>query len=46
MRRELEEHDGLNALAEQVLLGKTLDFLKANVSVQTTLEPAVSEQKP
>jgi trigger factor len=45
MRRELEEHDGLNALAEQVLLGKTLDFLKANVSVQTTLEPAGSEQK-
>ena len=34
MRKELEEHDGLNSLAEQVLLGKTLDFLKANVSVQ------------
>jgi trigger factor len=34
MRKELEEHDGLNALAEQILLGKTLDFLKANVSVQ------------
>jgi trigger factor len=45
MRRELEEHDGLNALAEQVLLGKTLDFLKANVSVQTAVEPAISEQK-
>jgi len=40
MRKELEEHDGLNALAEQILLGKTLDFLKANVSVQP-----VSEQK-
>src|SRR5436189_4554421 len=34
MRKELEEHDGVNALAEQILLGKTLDFLKANVSVQ------------
>src|SRR5438270_2260852 len=40
MRKELEEHDGLNALAEQILLGKSLDFLKANVSVQP-----VSEEK-
>jgi trigger factor len=39
MRKELEEHDGLNSLAEQVLLGKTLDFLKANVSVQPISEP-------
>ncbi len=45
MRRELEEHDGLNALAEQILLGKTLDFLKANVSVQPVVESAVSEQQ-
>lgn len=41
MRKELEEHDGLNSLAEQILLGKTLDFLKANVSVQ----PVSQEQK-
>ena len=41
MRKELEEHDQLNALAEQILLGKTLDFLKANVSVQ----PVSEEQK-
>jgi len=41
MRKELEEHDGLNALAEQILLGKTLDFLKANVSVQ----PVSDDQK-
>jgi trigger factor len=40
MRKELEDHDGLNALAEQILLGKVLDFLKANVSVQP-----VSEEK-
>jgi len=38
MRKELEEHDQLNALAEQILLGKTLDFLKANVSVQPISE--------
>jgi trigger factor len=42
MRKELEEHDQLNALAEQILLGKTLDFLKANVSVQPVSE---SEKK-
>jgi trigger factor len=45
MRRELDEHDGLNALAEQILLGKTLDFLKANVSVQRAVEPVIPEQK-
>ena len=40
MRKELEEHDRLNGLAEEVLLGKTLDFLKQNVKVENTLEPA------
>ena len=45
MRKELEEHDRLNALAEQILLGKTLDFLKANVSVEQTVEPAVVKEK-
>jgi trigger factor len=45
MRKELEEHDGINAIAEQILLGKTLDFLKANVSVETAVKPASSEQK-
>jgi trigger factor len=45
MRKELDEHDGLNTLAEQVLLGKTLDFLMANVSVETAVKPAISEQK-
>ena len=34
MRKELEENDGMNGLAEQVLLGKTLDFLKANVTIE------------
>src|SRR2546428_1869169 len=41
MRKQLQEHDGLNALGEQILLGKVLDFLKANVSVQ----PVSEEQK-
>src|SRR5207253_9397860 len=45
MRKELEEHDGLNNLAEQLLLGKTLDFLKANVSIEETQERAVVEEK-
>jgi len=45
MRKELEQHDGLNTLAEQILLGKTLDFLKANVSIEPALEPAVAEEK-
>jgi trigger factor len=45
MRKELDEHDGLNALAEQVLLGKTLDFLMANVSVEMTTKTAGSEEK-
>jgi trigger factor len=45
MRKELQDHDGLNGLAEQLLLGKTLDFLKANVSVEKTQEPAAVEEK-
>ena len=45
MRKELQEHDGLNSLAEQLLLGKTLDFLKANVSVENVQEPATVEEK-
>jgi trigger factor len=45
MRKELDEHDGLDAFAEQILLGKTLDFLKANVSVEAAQEPAVKEEK-
>src|SRR5436309_4547932 len=45
MRKELEEHDGLNPLTEQILLGKTLDFLKVNVSVEKTEESTVAEEK-
>ena len=45
MRQELHEHEGLNTLAEQILLGKALDFLKANVSVEKIEEPAVVKEK-
>jgi trigger factor len=45
MRKELQGQDGLDGFAEQILLGKTLDFLKANVSVEAAQEPAVKEEK-
>ncbi len=45
MRKELQEHEGVDVFAEQILLGKTLDFLKANVSVEAAQEPAVNEEK-
>ena len=45
MRKELQQRNALDDLAEQLLLGKTLDFLKANVSVELTKEPAVKEEK-
>jgi trigger factor len=45
MRKELEQHERLDALAEQILLGKTLDFLKANVSIRRAGEPPVPVQK-
>jgi trigger factor len=35
MRKELEARDGLNAVAEEILLGKTIDFLGQNVTVET-----------
>jgi trigger factor len=45
MRQEMEKQDALSGLAEQILLGKSLDFLKANVSVPTQPETQVSEKK-
>jgi len=45
MRKELRQQDVLDDVAEQVLLGKTLDFLKANVSVEQVEQPAGVEQK-
>ena len=49
MRKQLEENNGINGLAEQLLLGKTLDFLKANVTIEvaekSAAETVTSEQK-
>src|SRR5215472_10879742 len=42
MRKELQQKDALDDVAEQILLGKTLDFLKANVSIESTIK----EEKP
>ena len=44
MRKELQQRNALDDLAEQLLLGKTLDFLKANVSVELTKQPTVKEE--
>src|SRR5207237_8072100 len=38
MRKEIEANDGLNGLAEELRLGKTLDFLKENVTFETAAE--------
>jgi trigger factor len=46
MRKEFEENDRMNGLAEEILLGKTLAFLKANVSVETTPETAAAGAPP
>ena len=42
MRKEFEENDRMSGLAEEILLGKTLNFLKANVSVEPTPETAAA----
>jgi trigger factor len=46
MRKEFEENDRMSGLAEEILLGKTLDFLKANVSLETSPEPAAASAPP
>ena len=38
MRKELQQKDVLDDVAEQILMGKTLDFLKANVSIESTVK--------
>ena len=45
MRKELQQKDALDDVAEQILLGKTLDFLKVNVSVETVQASSVKEEK-
>src|SRR5712691_11574768 len=44
MRKELQQRNALDDLAEQLLLSKTLDFLNANVSIELTKEPTVKEE--
>ncbi len=38
MRKELEEHNRIDGLAEEILLGKTLDYLKSNVTLTPSLK--------
>jgi trigger factor len=44
MQREIEEGEGINGLVEEILLGKTIDFLKANVSIE--IRPDGKETAP
>ncbi len=45
MRKELQQRNALDDVSEQLLLGKTLDFLKANVSIESAKESSVQEEK-
>ena len=45
MRKELQQRNALDDVSEQLLLGKTLDFLKTNVSIELTKEAPVKEEK-
>lgn len=46
MRKEFEENDRINGLAEEILLGKTLDFLKVNVTIKTASDSAPASASP
>jgi trigger factor len=46
MRKELEEKERMNALAEEILLGKALAFLKHNANVQISSDPAPVSASP
>ncbi len=43
MREEIEKHDGMNGLIEQVLLAKTIDFLGSNATIESAPATPVSE---
>jgi trigger factor len=45
MRKELQQRNALDDVSGQLLLGKTLDFLKANVSIGLIEEPGAQEEK-
>ncbi len=43
MREEIEQHDGMNGLVEQILLAKTIDFLGSNATVDSAAAAPVPE---
>jgi trigger factor len=43
LREEIEKHDGMNSLVEQVLLSKTIDFLGSNATIESAPATAVPE---
>jgi trigger factor len=43
MRQEIEKNDGMNGLVEQVLLGKTIDFLGSNATIESAPATVVPE---
>src|SRR5438128_6300447 len=45
MRKELQQKGALDDMGEQILLGKTLDFLRANVSVAPSEESTGKDEK-
>jgi trigger factor len=44
MRQEIEKHDGMNGLVEQILLAKTIDFLGSNATVESAPAATVPTQ--
>jgi trigger factor len=43
LREEIEKHDGMNGLVEQVLLSKTIDFLGSNATIESAPATSVPE---
>lgn len=43
MRQEIEKQDGMNGLIEQILLGKTIDFLGSNATIGSAAATPVPE---
>jgi trigger factor len=44
MRQEIEQHDGMNGLIEQILLAKTVAFLGSNATIEGTVPSPANEQ--
>ncbi len=44
MRHEIEQHDGMNGLIEQVLLAKTVAFLGSNATIEGAAPTPANEQ--